>query len=289
MKALYLTLTFLLTVGLSFTQTSNWDFETWSSGVGYDSPNNWENINQYASILGVTPSVEKITSGAPQGSYAAKLTTNSCANCAAVIGPGTDTLAGLITQNSGYTVVPQTATFMYKYNGVAGDMGLFYIEVTSWDAVGDSAIVVAAGVDSLLTVNSWSSKTVQFYPGPGASLTPDTIKVTFLSSAGALGIGSVRPQIGSELSVDALSLNTQVSIAENSEENIVTVLEGTSLNIYFETEETQIELIDLNGRMLEQKRGINQVSVDVSEYPKGIYIIRYSSRESFGTKKVFIQ
>ena len=289
MKILYAILIMTFSTSFAFAQTSNWDFETWESNTGYDNLSDWKNIDQYAAILGVTPSVEKITSGAPQGDYAAKLTTYPCTNCAAIIGAGTDTLSGLINQVVAYSVVPQTATFMYKYSGVAGDMGFFYIEVTSWDVVGDSAIVVAAGGDSLLSVSNWTSKTVQFSPGPGASLTPDTIKVTFVSSSGALNVGTVRPQVGSELSVDALSLDTQVSIGENIDKQFQIQVVSGNLSVVFEEEKAHVELIDLTGKVLNQKNGKNLISFDVSNYPKGIYLVRFSSDKGMLTKKVFVE
>lgn len=289
MKILYTACFVLFTLNFTYSQTYNWDFETWTSNVGYDNLTGWENINQYAAILGVSPSVEKITSGVPQGMFAAKLTTNTCANCSAIIGPRTDTLAGLINQSRPYTSVPQTATFMYKYSGVGGDMGLFYIEVTAWDAVGDSAIIVAAGADTLLSVNSWTTKSVPFYPGPGVALTPDSIKVSFLSSAGALDIGTAIPQVGSELSVDALSLDTQVSINEAAKEELKLEMFNGFLSVAFESDNAQVELIDLTGKVLDIEQVNSQVIFNISQYPKGIYLIRYSSDNGVLTKKIFIQ
>lgn len=290
MRLFYALLLVTLSSGLMFSQTSNWDFETWEANFGYDDLTDWENINQYAAILGVSPSVEKVTSGAPQGDYAAKLITYPCSNCVAVIGPGSDTLPGLITQSEAHSVVPQTATFMYKYNGVAGDMGLFYAELTSWDTVGDSAIVVALAGDSLMSTSNWTSRTVQFYPGPGASLTPDSITVSFVSSAGALDVGTVRPQIGSELSIDALSLNTQVSVEENIKEEFQVEVISGNLNVVFEMNtQAKVELIDLTGKTLGQKRGEDFITFDVSNYSQGIYLVRFSSDKGVSTKKVFIE
>ena len=281
----------ILTISSSLlAQTSNWDFETWTSGVGYDAPTDWENINQYAAILGVTPSVEKITNGAPQGFFAAKLTTHACANCVALLGPGTDTLSGLIQQEVAYFgAVPQIATFMYQYAGVGFDVGLFYVEVTKWDAVGDSAIVVAAAIDTLSNVGVWTSKSIGFLPGPGSALTPDSIKVTFLSSAGALGISSVRPQIGSSLSVDALSLDTQVSIEKHEGFVFSTIVNQNNLEVNLGSKSGIIELIDLTGKVLMSERVNGLGIINVLDFPSGIYLVRCKTNGRIKTNKVFLK
>jgi hypothetical protein len=280
----------ILTISSSFlAQTSNWDFETWTSGIGYDAPSDWENINQYASILGTNPSVEKITNGAPQGFFAAKLTTNACSNCVSLLGPGTDTLSGLIQQSVAYSgPIPQTATFMYQYAGVGSDVGLFYIEVTKWDAVGDSAIVVSAGIDTLVNVGSWTTKNVGFLPGPGITLTPDSIKVTFLSSAGALDIGSSVPEIGSSLSVDALSLNTQVSINEYEGLTFRTIVSEANLGVNIGIGSGVVELIDLTGKVLMSENINGMKTLNVSGFPSGVYLVRCKTNLGIKTNKVFL-
>jgi len=290
-KIYFLLITALTTVG-AIAQTTNLDLETWTTNGTYDSPDGWESVNQFATILGISPPVEKITTGAAQGFFSAKMTTLACPNCS-LIGNLPDTLAGFIRQQVAFTQVPQTVTFQYDYQTQLPDLGLVYIEVTSWDAANDTALVITSASDTISVTSGWMTKTLNFTPD-NSSLTPDSLKITFVSSAYA-AIGSVIPNIpttkvGSALSIDAIYLDTQVGVTENDVVEFTTTVINSKLTVNTNTQNGTIELVDLTGKVL-----LNEVinsdynTFDLANLPSGIYLVRLVTSKGSKTNKVVIK
>jgi hypothetical protein len=229
--------------------------------------------------------------GAPQGFFAAKMTTRQCSSCPSILGAGTDPLSGLMQQSETFVDQPASVTFMYDYTGVNGDVGLAYFEYTMWDPSGDSAIIIGAAADTLGNTAGWTSKTLNFVPAnPG---TPDSIKVTLVSSAYAV-IGDpslATPQVGSALSIDAISYDTQVGVEEAEDLDFTaSVIQGQLKVGINEVIDGTIDVVDLTGRtVLSTSINSNVTFLNVTRFPQGIYLVRISNGVSATTKKIIIE
>lgn len=293
MKKIYLSLLgIIISLGLS-AQLFNLDLETWSAGSGYDDPDGWTTINQYAAFVGANPNVVKLTSNVSQGSAAAEMFTQPCPGCASFGAP--DTLPGLLVQQTGY--YSNTATnfvFDYQYEGVNGDWGAAVAELTVWDATGDTAIVIARAVDTMAaTQTTWATKNLSFvYDFP--SLTPDTINIYFVSSARDLAQDPTfpAPQDGSTLRVDDVKIidPATASINENiadikifSYQNIISI-NTTALSA------TNYQVVDLTGKsILSGLTSGTKTRIDGNHLSPGVYLVSVGEGNQKNTQKIIIE
>jgi hypothetical protein len=291
MKKIYLLFTSVCAFTFVVAQTENYDLESWTANTGYDDADNWLTANQYAGFLGIAPPVEKISTGAPQGFFAAKMTTRQCASCLGLLGAGTDPLTGLMQQNVPFIDQPATVTFMYDYTGVNGDVGLAYFEYTMWDVAGDSAIIIAAAADTLGNTTGWSSRTLSFIPANAG--TPDSLKVTLVSSAYFVigDPGLVTPQVGSALSIDAISFDTQVGIDEIEEIDFSATISFGQLKVTTnQLVDASVQVVDLTGRTVLHSNVTSDITfLNISSFPKGIYLVRINNGVNATTKKIIIE
>ena len=291
MKKIYITLISIAISTSMSAQLSNLDLETWTDNGSYDDPDGWFTANQGAGILGFAPPVEKITSSPSEGLAAAKMTTVDCASCPSVGAP--DPLPGFIQQETAYTAMATSVTFDYKYNGVAGDWGAAVVQLTVWDPVNDSIIIVAQALDTIATNStSWSSKTMQFaYVN---SLTPDSIKINFAGSIGGISADTTlpAPQSGTELSIDALTISSPsaVSVDELSVDGDIYYANDMIHVILTETPNGTISIYDLTGKQVYNSyaNNINTI-IYTNMYDKGIYLVKIEDKGKTLVKKVVIQ
>ncbi len=101
MKKIYtLAITALISMGAN--AQVNWNFEDWSTVTTYEQPDNWTDVNQYASILGLADVIYKKDSlNNPYGNYAIVTTTQNCPNCGAF--NLTSPLTGQVGQSIAFT------------------------------------------------------------------------------------------------------------------------------------------------------------------------------------------
>jgi hypothetical protein len=286
MKNLYTFILFSLTFGA--TAQVNWEFQDWTNNATYNDPDGWLTINQYASILGIDPPVEKDTLDSIYLNFDAKLITRACPNCNGFNLP--DTLPGQIVQNIPYTTVPQSVFFSYKYEPQGNDVAVAYFELTRWDAVGDSTIIVASALDTISATTSWQVKNPNFIiSDPG---TPDTLNIIFLSSVGtALGAGWPSAKDGSALYIDHIYTDAMVNIDRNEKSDIdlITIIDDNQLKVVTSEKDATIQLIDLSGKIIFNKSITNNTSYfNVSGLPNGIYLVRLNSKQGIKTNKIII-
>ncbi len=277
MKKIYLSFFgILLSLGLS-AQVTNLDLESWTVGAGYDDPDGWTTVNQYAAFVGASPNVVKLSSNVSQGSYAAEMFTQPCPGCASFGLP--DTIPGALIQETGY--YSNTATdfeFDYQYEPVNGDWGAVFVELTVWDATGDSAITIAEAVDTIgATVTSWTTRTIPFvYALP--STMPDSIKIYIVSSARDLAGDPSFPaaQDGSTLRIDGIKVNdpATASVEENtSDVDVFAYHKVITINSNV-TKPMPYEVVDLTGKVV--LSGTTQSAttrINAGHLRSGIYLV----------------
>jgi hypothetical protein len=290
MKKIYMTLLTIALGGSLFAQVTNLDLESWTSAGSYDDPDGWLTVNQAALFLGISTPVEKITISPSQGLSAAKMTTVNCAACPSFGAP--DPLPGFIRQETAYTALATSVTFDYKFSGVAGDWGAVVVELTQWDPIGDSAIVIAEALDTIATnTTTWTSKTAQFVYS--SSLIPDSIKINFIGSIGGLVPDPTfpTPQSGTELSIDAISIASPASFIEEHklDGNIYTANDMIHI-ILSESNNGFVTIYDLTGKQVYQGSISNiNTTINTNNFNSGIYIVEVNVENKSLVKKVTVQ
>lgn len=277
-----------LSLGMT-AQLNNLGLNDWTANFSYDDPDGWTTVNQYAAFISVSPSVIKLTSNVSEGSAAAEMFTQPCSGCAGFGLP--DTLPGALIMNTGY--YSNTATsfeFDYQYEGVNGDWGAAFVELTQWDATGDSAIVIAEAADTIgATVTSWTTRDLPFvyhYP----SLMPDTINIYFVSSARDIAGDPTFPFAGdgSTLRIDNIKVNDPATASvEENESNINVFAYNNVINIATETNHNlSYEVVDLTGKivMTGNTNGVT-TRINAGHLRSGIYLVSVGDR----VQKVIIE
>lgn len=290
MKKIYLSLlTIFVSLGMT-AQLNNLDLESWTSGGSYNDPDGWLTVNQYAFFVGVSPAVTKLSSNVSQGLYAAEMFTQPCPGCTSFGLP--DTLPGALIQQTGY--YSNTVTdfeFDYQYAPVNGDWGAAFVELTVWDAVGDSAIIIAEAADTIgAAVSSWTTRSIPFVFN-STSLMPDSIKIYFVSSARDLAGDPTFPYAGSgsTLRIDNVKIiDPATASVEETNENGVNVFAYNNI-ITINTETTSsfpFEVVDLTGKVvLSGKTESLNTRINAGHLRSGVYLVSVGDQ----VKKVIIE
>jgi hypothetical protein len=277
----------------TYSQTlPNGNLEDWDNFFFYDEPTDWHTPNPYTSLLG-TFTVTK-TEDAYSGSYSARLETSDVME---ITIPGIITLADFsinlfdssYSVSGGYFLQENVfkMTGWYKYEGIDEDSANILIynfkntEETGFDTIG-------VGVVSLGNTDTWLPFTV--FMNNFSNAVPDTFNV-LISSSGVAGA-----KAGSVLFVDSLNIYTNTGIID---------LWGSKpkLNVYpnpavslvnFESETIQggriLTIFDNRGRtMTEKVFGERSLSIDVNNYPSGIYTYTLSSTNKIVNSGSFIK
>lgn len=192
-----------------------------------------------------------------EGSQSVNLTTVLDAPLNALVGFGSDTISGQITQSvNGPVTNPAslTASLKFKYAPVQSDTGCFVIEIYDTLATGVSDDVLLYQGVTIFTgnVSTWTNRTISMI-NAGGSGTPNQIFLLGASSIGAIFNGFILPRVGSELQLDAVTLSNTASVEENDIANSVIYPNPTSDVLNFNingTEATGINIYSLDGKLL---------------------------------------
>ncbi|MCB9188220.1 MAG: T9SS type A sorting domain-containing protein [Flavobacteriales bacterium] len=289
MKKIYLLLLgIMLSFGLS-AQLNNMGLNDWTAGFGYDDPDGWTTVNQYAAFISVSPSVLKITSNVSEGTAAAEMFTQPCPNCSSFGAP--DTLPGALIQQTGY--YSNTVTdfvFDYQYEPVNGDWGAAFVELTVWDAVNDTAIVIAEAADTIgATVTTWTTRTIPFVFN-STTLMPDSIKIYFVSSARDLAQDPTFPPVqdGSTLRIDNVKIIDPASASVEEYESPIEVFVYQRI-ITINAASTSVmpyEIVDLTGKVvMSGKTSSSTTQINAEHLRSGVYLVSVGDQ----VKKVIME
>lgn len=277
MKKIFTLTMFLLTVLISSAQIlPNPSFEIWEPFGTYEDPQSWNTPNQYTSLIGI--SVVTKSEDAYSGSYSAMLETKDLLG-GLYQAPGLLTLAdftvnitaGTYTFSGGIALAETVSklTGMYKYTGANGDSASAFIISYRHDE-GQEIDTVGIGYGFMHNASDWTAFTVNMYPVSEAQ--PDSFNLIIMSS------GSFDLNVGSQLWVDDLSLETVTGIINLSKEttNVKVYPNPVSDYVKFEMENEgenlELSVFDNAGRQIEQLTFSGKsTEINLSSFPAGVY------------------
>jgi hypothetical protein len=292
MKKLYISLVAVALSTVSFAQLTNLGLESWTAGSGYEDPDGWQTVNQFAGQIFITPPVTKVTTDPAEGMYSASMATRYCAICG-TLGVPIDTIPGIMIQDQSINGKPISVSFKYKYAGVNGDNGGAFVELTKWDSMLADAEVIGSGF-TIITSNSatWVDVTVNI--DYVSATMPDSISITFFSSARAVTQDDAFPPSGinSTLTVDAISVSMPVGIVEEANEIEASVYVSNN-QLVIQTEDlvgASFEVYSVTGqRMMQSVINNSTELIAIDELTSGIYLVKVISDQGTVTKKVFVK
>lgn len=290
MKKTLLTVLFFAVLGGVFAQ-SNLDFEIWTSHQGgYDTPNAWVSYNSIVPN-GAPVTITKDTNSPGSGTTSAVLETVDCTICPQ-FGLPSDTLTGLLQQETAISQIPVSMHFVYRYAGLNGDAGVAVVEYFHWDNAQSDRVVDGQGVVQLGNQAIWTAVQVPITDFTG--MTPDSVGISFASSIGSV-FGTQGGQLplgtkGSVMRVDDVVLNyATTSIQEVPKLDISVFINAE--NIVVENVNHYhngiIEVLNVNGQVVTTKAMTALREEITGTMAKGVYIINMKFDEGVITKKVF--
>ncbi len=232
-----------------------------------------------------------------EGAQSVNLTTVLDAPLNAVVGFGSDTISGQLSQSvNGPVTNPAslTASLKFKYAPVQSDTGCFVVEIYDTLLAGSTDDVLLYQGVTIFTgnVSTWTNRTISLI-NAGGSGTPNQIFLLGASSIGSVFNGFVLPRVGSELQLDAITLTNTASVEENDIANSVIYPNPTSDVLNFNingTEATGINIYSLDGKLLlTQDANGAKGSVNVSSLNAGMYIYQIATTSGESVKSTFVK
>jgi hypothetical protein len=298
MKKIFYFLFLLLSISaLAVAQTiPNNGFENWTSMGSYFNPDQWSTLNDITTVTSTYTCV-KGTPGAVGNSYI-KLTTQSAIGVGivpAIAVCGTFDIATLQpTSGFPYSNRPSELRGYWQYMAFGGDQGFLAAALTKWNANTSMRDTVAYVYEALGGMAmSWASFTlpVNYLNGDY----PDTC-IIILSASQANNVPAVA---NSYLYVDELAFTgTVAGVSESiSSKNISIspnpasdklIIDLSSLNDKF----AAVNIHDLQGKLVKSVEEVlvgSNSAIDVSDIPKGNYLLKVSSKEGSISKNFIKQ
>jgi hypothetical protein len=260
----------------------NGDFENWTGG----SPDSWATYNNVAALMGIVPAPVTQESPAPSGNYYLKAVSRNSPITGGNL-PGiallgnADAVAGTGSIGIPFTQTPAFFSGEFKHEMVAStDSMLILCQLTKWDAVNNTQIVVgeAVVVNFLTSVTSWTS-----FSNPITYLTadaPDSLTIGVVSIGGD----------GAAVSVDNFAFSA-TSIGVNNiqlTEKAINLFPNpassqTLLDLSAIDEQlalgVKVEVIDITGRVVETHLSVRNrlYQLNTCNLEAGKYIVRISN------------
>ncbi|MES2132926.1 MAG: T9SS type A sorting domain-containing protein [Bacteroidota bacterium] len=314
------TLIMFCTMHTVHAQIINPGFETWTNDAVVPTamnPNSgnatsgWWDFNYFnSSLLGSSPiSVTRCTDTVHSGNYSVRLQTKAYTqtswNYYSALGtpfighPYNDTLGILfngylnVSNQTYYPGIPFTQkigqfSFYYQYRPVGNDTAVCRVLLVNHRnpiAGGVFKTNVATGA------SGWQKVDINLtYIN---SLTPDTIWVLMSSSS-----LDKNPKAGSTLWIDDVSVGTLTGVNElNSAEDEMTIFPNPSTGIFSiqsqttGNEEQFVEVYNVLGSKVysSPKNKLTKQEVDISQQPKGVYVVKVYQGKKCTTRKIMVQ
>jgi hypothetical protein len=287
----------ILACGIATAQISNASFENWTTTGGYENPTGWDQLNSITSSTS-TYTCAKGTPGTVGSSYM-KLTSKTVTGMGVVPGISVngilDMTSYMAKSGTPSAVRPVSLIGSWQYMGFSGDVGYVAILLSKWNTTTNMRDTVAFA-NRLLSgmVMSWGTFSIPLTYH--STMIPDSAMI-ILSASGST------PANNSYLYVDNLAftgtvptgipamadISSSVSVFPNPTSGI-TILSYKCTSV----RDIDINVSDVSGRsMLTSKNktvvGENSFPIDVSVFPKGIYMIKIVDKENTVVQKLIIQ
>jgi len=220
------------------------------------------------------------------GTRSAKLETLNSPQLNQILGWGSDSIPGFITQTvNGPIINPAnlTVTFSYKYTRVASDTGLVLVNLydTLTADANDDVTLFQGFVELIASTNGWASMTLTLAANPQGTGTVNQFNVTAVSSNNS----AISP--GTTLWVDNFTTG-YVGIEENEAINAVVYPNPASdvLNIKMNEEVASVVITALDGKVVATS---TSTSISVSELNTGMYLYTINSVSGKVSKGNFVK
>lgn len=262
-------------------QLPNSGFENWSNAGGffnpYQDPDNWNTVNSATSSLGVFTATRATASAfVYSGQSALKLETRNLPLVNQVV-PGLCVIGDInIDEESveggiSFTSRPLAINGWFQYYPAGIDTGQIGLFLTRWnDVTGTRDTIGTGGFWALGQTSSYT-----FFSGPVEYFSdenPDTIQVALVSSS------AVSPRAGSELYIDALSLEYIVTDLIAAQGGSARVFPNPAdSEIWFEVSGARaIEAYSQNGRLAASySLSEGQQNINLGDLARGYYVLRF--------------
>ncbi len=285
----------IVLTGSAFAQIPNASFESWTAHTGYDTPDQWGNLNSFTGTASVY-TCEKGTPGASGASYI-KLTSKTVvlpvAPGIAVTGSiNTTTLS--VSGGFAYTLRPASLTGQWQYATTGTDSGHVMALLTKWNLATNKRDTVAFANKTVGgTLSTWTAFTINlnYYSGK----LPDTAMILLASSG-------TTPVANNSLYIDTLAFagnvpSGVVTVNTNSTPSIIYPNpSGGNANLYYYSitgGNIRLSVLDFSGRLIKESTtnaaiGENNFQVNVSGLVHGMYVLRIADELGGVEEKKFI-
>lgn len=287
----YIVALLILLLKCSLAQIPNNGFDTWTTTGVYQSPTNWDNLNQvtYGS------SIYTCVKGAPGYIGAAYLILTSKAISgkgvvpAIVVSGKIDTVTYKPIHGYPFVNRPQTLTYNLQYMpSDPSDPSSVTVLLSKWNIGTNKRDTVAFGGSYYNAMShSWFASTTYLNYVSGEN--PDSAMIVISSS------GSV-PKNGSYIYIDNLQFNGNVvGIAENitsgkditifpnPANNFVTIKIDDTKNTNF-----KLKVYDFVGQLMHEQELLNSTIINTSQWSKGIYNLSILNNNNLIIKKLIV-
>jgi hypothetical protein len=179
---------------------------------------------------------------------------------------------------------PERVQFHYKAQPQSGDTCAFIMVLTKWNATTASADTLGMASFSTGDYDSTyraADLSIDYVSGA----MPDSIFLLFSSS-----LDGFNPMAGSRFIIDQLRFegnSTGLSKVQKTKAVVYPNPANEFISIDVKNETTQLRIFDMFGKLIIHKTHYNGEKIDVSQLPKGIYILEgesYSTGISFSEK-----
>ena len=287
----------LLLSSAAFAQIPNASFETWTTHTGYDTPDSWANLDSVTNAASVY-TCEKATPGY-SGTAFMKLTSKTVPIVGVVPGVavcGTLDMTTFMPKSGfAYSSRPGNLSGAWQYMAYGADAGHIAVLLSKWNTSlsrRDTVAFTNYALPGMVMVWGTFSIPLTYF----SAATPDSA-IIVLSASGAT------PVANSYLWVDTLAFTGTAptgitSIATNQASFSVSPNPSTSTTtiLYNSVSENNI-VISINGidgrsvtnLSLKTIIGENKFAIDVSDFGKGIYIIRVADGQNTQVQKLIVE
>ena len=243
----------------------------------------WGTINRLRLLGPLGPITTEKSTDAHSGSFSAKITTKTFGSfkIVGIIATGIfDQKSASFVEGMPFSSKPSKLSGYYKFLPVNNDSCSAYINLSKYNTISNKKDTIAEGLLVLQGAqNQWTKFEVplNYY----LNITPDTIKVAFVSSAGTVGMGSTQnAQVGSSMLVDDLILDygTDVDITSTISSKIKLEYSQMSSSLILNDNYIDDGLISIytsKGKMLLSKDfKLSDSHFDFSTQPCGVYLYK---------------
>jgi hypothetical protein len=288
MKKFLLSLAWVAYGSYAIAQIPNAGFETWSNTGGFNTPQDWDNLNSMTASASVY-TCTKGTPGSPGTSYL-KLISKAVSGMGVMPGIAVSGMLDMDTYKpkSGfaYSARPASLTGKWQYMATGADQGYIAIYLTRWNATMSMRDTIGKARKMLPGMAmSWATFTLPVVYS--SQEFPDSCSIVFSASGNT-------PVATSYLYIDNLSFSGVVTA--NKEIETQTVLKvwpsPVTDKLNFDVQSLlgkleQIRLLNLAGQAVEQVsipvEGVG--SVDMRKYGKGVYFLEIQTANKRNIKR----